>query len=113
MDVSFLPKLYIFVDVLPIPRLVDLVHAPNGIVVEQFKKRLEKLLTVCIFLSRLVKLPFKILQILNASNSVDLSGSLEDIEALESRKAALLLNFPNSKTPRVKLLWENASIFPV
>ena len=29
-------------DAPPIPRLVDLVHAFNGVVVEQFKKRVEK-----------------------------------------------------------------------
>ena len=45
-----------------IPRLVDLVHAFEGVVVEQFKKSLEKLLSDSILLLRLLKLLFKILQ---------------------------------------------------
>ena len=49
-------------DAPPIPRLVDLVHAFKGVVVEQFKKRLEKLLSDSILLRRLLKLLFKILQ---------------------------------------------------
>ena len=47
----------------PIPRLVDLVHAFKGVLVEQFKKRLEKLLSNSILLWRLLKLLFKILQL--------------------------------------------------
>ena len=49
-------------DAPPIPRLVDLVHAFNGVVVEQFKKKVEKLLSDSIPLWRLLKLLFKILQ---------------------------------------------------
>ena len=49
-------------DAPPIPRLVDLVHVFKGLVVEQFKKRLEKLLSDSILLWRLLKLLFKILQ---------------------------------------------------
>ena len=49
-------------DAPPIPRLVDLVHVFKGVVVEQFKKRLEKLLSDSILLWRLLKLLFKILQ---------------------------------------------------
>ena len=49
-------------DAPPIPRLVDLVHVFKGVVVEQFKKRLEKLLSDSILLWRLLKLIFKILQ---------------------------------------------------
>ena len=49
-------------DAPPIPRLVDLVHVFKGVVVEQFKKRLEKLLSNSIPLWRLLKLLFKILQ---------------------------------------------------
>ena len=49
-------------DAPPIHRLVDLVHAFNGVVVEQFKKRLEKLRSDSILLWRLLKLLFKILQ---------------------------------------------------
>ena len=49
-------------DAPPIPRLVDLVHAFNGVVVEQFRKRVEKLLSDSIPLWRLLKLLFKILQ---------------------------------------------------
>ena len=48
-------------DAPPIPRLVDLVHAFNGVVVEQFRKRVEKLLSDSIPLWRLLKLLFKIL----------------------------------------------------
>ena len=48
-------------DAPPIPRLVDLVHAFKGVVVEQYKKRLEKLLSDSILLWRLLKLLFKIL----------------------------------------------------
>ena len=48
-------------DAPPIPRLVDLVHAFNGVVVEQFKKRVEEL-SDSIPLWRLLKLLFKILQ---------------------------------------------------
>ena len=48
-------------DAPPIPRLVDLVHAFNGVVVEQFKKRVERLLSDSIPLWRLLKLLFKIL----------------------------------------------------
>ena len=48
-------------DAPPIPRLVDLVHVFKGVVVEQFKKRLEKLLSDSILLWRLLKLLFKIL----------------------------------------------------
>ena len=44
------------------PRLVDLVHAFEGVVVEQFKKRLEKLLSHSTLLWRLLKLLFKVLQ---------------------------------------------------
>ena len=51
-------------DAPPIPRLVDLVHAFNGVVVEQFKRRVEKLLSDSIPLWRLLKLLFKILQLL-------------------------------------------------
>ena len=50
-------------DAPPIPRLVDLVHVFKGVVVEQFKKRLEKLLSDSILLWRLLKLLFKILHI--------------------------------------------------
>ena len=46
----------------PIPRLVDLVHAFNGVVVEHFRKRVEKHLSDSILLWRLLKLLFKILQ---------------------------------------------------
>ena len=49
-------------DAPPIPRLVDLLHAFNGVVVEQFRKRVEKLLSDSIPLWRLLKLLFKILQ---------------------------------------------------
>ena len=49
-------------DAPPIPRLVDLVHAFNGVVVRQFKKRVEKLLSDSIPLWRLLKLLFKFLQ---------------------------------------------------
>ena len=49
-------------DAPPIPRLVDLVHVFKGVVVEQYKKRLEKLLSDSILLWRLLKLLFKILQ---------------------------------------------------
>ena len=49
-------------DAPPIPRLVDLVHVFKGVVVEQFKKTLEKLLSDSILLWRLLKLLFKILQ---------------------------------------------------
>ena len=48
-------------DAPPIPRLVDLVHAFNGVVVEHFKKRVEKLFSDSIPLWRLLKLLFKIL----------------------------------------------------
>ena len=53
-------------DAPPIPRLVDLVHAFNGVVVEQFKKRVEKLLSDSIPLWRLLKLLFKILHFLSS-----------------------------------------------
>ena len=46
-------------------RLVDLVHEFKGVVVEQFKKRLEKLLSDSILLWRLLKLLFKILHYLS------------------------------------------------
>ena len=49
-------------DAPPIPRLMDLVHVFKGVVVEQFKKRVEKLLSDSIPLWRLLKLLFKILQ---------------------------------------------------
>ena len=49
-------------DAPPIPHLMDLVHAFNGVVVEQFKKRVGKLLSDSILLWRLLKLLFKILQ---------------------------------------------------
>ena len=49
-------------DAPPIPRLVDLVHVFTGLVVEQFKKGLEELLSDSILLWRLLKLLFKILQ---------------------------------------------------
>ena len=45
----------------PVPRLVNLVHAFNGVVVEQFKKSVEKLFDDSILLWRLLKLLFKIL----------------------------------------------------
>ena len=48
-------------DAPPIPRLVDLVHAFNRVVVEQFEKRVEKLPSDSIPLWRLLKLLFKIL----------------------------------------------------
>ena len=54
-------------DAPPIPRLVDPVHAFNGVVVEHFKKRVEKLLSDSIPLWRLLKLLFKILQKLPTS----------------------------------------------
>ena len=50
-------------DAPPIARLVDLVHAFNGAVVEQFKKRVEKLLSDSIFLWRLLNLLLKIIQL--------------------------------------------------
>ena len=50
-------------DAPPIPCFVDLVHAFKGVVVEQFKKRLEKLLSDSILLWRLLKLLFKNLHI--------------------------------------------------
>ena len=43
------------------PRLVDLVHVFKGVVVEQFKKRLEKLFSDSILFWRLLKLLFKFL----------------------------------------------------
>ena len=43
LDWSFLSELYFSVDAPPIPRLVDLVHAFKGVVVEQFKKRVDSL----------------------------------------------------------------------
>ena len=43
-------------DAPPIPRLVDLVHVFTGVVVKQFKKRVEKLLSDSILLWRLLKL---------------------------------------------------------
>ena len=49
-------------DAPPIPRLVDLVDAFKGVVMEQFKRRLKKLLSDSILLWRLLKLLFKILQ---------------------------------------------------
>ena len=49
-------------DAPPIPRLVDLVHVFKGVLVEQFKKRLEEILSDSILLWRLLKLLFKILQ---------------------------------------------------
>ena len=49
-------------DAPPIPRLVDLVHAFNRVVVEQFEKRVEKLPSDSTPLWRLLKLLFKILQ---------------------------------------------------
>ena len=42
-------------DAPPIPRLVDRVHVFNGVVVEQFKKSLEKLPSDSIRLLRVVK----------------------------------------------------------
>ena len=48
-------------DAPPIPRFVDLVHAFKGVVVEQVKKRVEKLLSDSILLWLLLKLLFKIL----------------------------------------------------
>ena len=48
-------------DAPPIPCLVDLVHAFNGVVVEQFKKGAENLLSDSILLWKLLKLLFKIL----------------------------------------------------
>ena len=63
---TLMPKVFriykFFVDAPPIPRLVDLVHAFNGVVVEQFKERVEKLLSDSILLWRLLKLLFKFLQ---------------------------------------------------
>ena len=53
LDVSF-GVIIFFVDAPPIPRLVDLVHVFKGVVVEQFKKRLEKLLSDSIPLWRLL-----------------------------------------------------------
>ena len=50
-------------DAPPIPRLVDLVQAFEGVVVEQFKKGLEKLFSDSIILWRLLKLLFKILHL--------------------------------------------------
>ena len=41
MDFSF--GVMLFVDAPPTPRFVDVVHAFNGVVVEQLRKRLEKL----------------------------------------------------------------------
>ena len=49
-------------DAPPIPRFVDLVHMFKGVVVEQLRKRVEKLLSDSILLWRLLKLLFKILQ---------------------------------------------------
>ena len=49
-------------DAPPIPRLVDLVHAFNGVVVEQFKKIVEKLLSDSVPLWRLLELLFKFLE---------------------------------------------------
>ena len=51
-----------FVDAPPIPHLVNLLHAFDGIVAEQFKKRVEKVLSDSILLWRLLKLLFKILK---------------------------------------------------
>ena len=61
-DLPFLSESQIFVDAPPIPCLVDLVHALNGVVVEQFKKKLEKLFSDSILLWRLLRLLFKIVQ---------------------------------------------------
>ena len=54
-------------DAPPIPRLVDLIHAFKGVAVGQFKKRVEKLLSDSILLSRLLKLLFKILHWANSA----------------------------------------------
>ena len=61
LDLSFLSEDNFFVDAPPILRLMDVVHLFNGVVVEQFKKRSEKLLSDLILLWRLLKLPCKIL----------------------------------------------------
>ena len=63
LDLSFLSELQIFVAAPPVAHLVDLVLAFNVVVVvEQFKKRVEKILSDSILLWRLLKLLFKILQ---------------------------------------------------
>ena len=68
-------------DTPPIPRLMDLVHAFNGIAVEQFKERFEKLFSDSILLWRLLKLLFKILyyafQLFFGSISIWIVCSLE------------------------------------
>ena len=52
----------LIVDVTPIPRFVDLVHASNGVLLVYSKQRLEKLLSDSILLWRLLLLLFKFLQ---------------------------------------------------
>ena len=58
-------------DAPPTPCLVDLVHAFKGVVLEQFKKRLEELLSDSILLWRLLKLLFIILLNLKGSNDAE------------------------------------------
>ena len=61
LNLSFLLELYIFCGCSFVPPLVDLVHAFVG-VVEQYRKRLEKLLSDSLLWSFL-RLLFKILQL--------------------------------------------------
>ena len=64
LDLSFFRSYKFFADAPLFPRLVDLVHAFNGVNMEQFKRRVEKLLNESILLCRLLKLHFKSLQTL-------------------------------------------------
>ena len=79
-----------FVDAPPIPRLVDLVHAFNGVVVDQFKKRVEKLLSDSIPLWRLLKLLFKILQLLIFENT-----SYSSFASILHFRPHICMNFEN------------------
>ena len=64
-------------DASPSRRLVDLVHAFNGIVVEQFERGVENFFTASILLWRLLKLNLKIWDI-HASHSLRKKKSLCD-----------------------------------
>ena len=61
-------------DAPPILSLVDRVHAFNGVVVEQFEKRVENILSDSIRLWRLLKLLIKILQLQPQVNMLQIAG---------------------------------------
>ena len=95
-------------DAPPIPRLVDLVHVFKGVVVEQFTKRLEKLLSDSILLWQLLKLLFKILHQINMSTSLSLSELIQ--LKISEQFITSLASTSNEQWSRTNLVSQNISI---